>query len=318
MEMPSYWQLLQLILPIFAIIAAGVALRRIRWLNKEADESLLKIVVKFLYPCLILDSVLGNAALRVPANLFVPPMMAFATISVGMGLAWWVARMLGMQRGTGLRTFAFTTGIFNYAYIPIPLMAALYGRDSLGVLLVYNVGCEAAIWTVGILLLAGLSLRDGWRQILNPPVWALLAGIAINELGLAPRVPTFLLMSVSLCAKCAIPLGLILIGATLEEFIRENPMSLADPKVTPAACVLRMGVLPIAFLLLTRALPVTPELKRVMIVQASMPAGILSIVIAKHYGGRAQTAAQVVVATNLIALAAIPLWLRLGLSWFGP
>ena len=82
--MPTYWQLLQLILPIFAIIGAGVALRRIGWLNKEADESLLKIVVKFLYPCLILDSVLGNAALRVPANLFVPPMVAFATNSVCM------------------------------------------------------------------------------------------------------------------------------------------------------------------------------------------------------------------------------------------
>lgn len=316
--MTSYWQLLQLILPVFAIIGAGVALRRAQWLSADADESLLKLVVKFLYPCLILDSVLGNAALRVPANLLVPPVVAFATISLGMGAAWWAARALGIRRGGGLRTFAFATGMFNYAYIPIPLMAALYGRESLGVLLVYNVGCEAAIWTVGILLLAGLSLRDGWRQLLNPPVWALLLGIALNESGLAPKVPAFLLTAVGLCAKCAIPLGLLLIGATLEELIREEPASLVDAAVTPAACALRLGLFPLALLLLTRILPVTPELKRVMVVQASMPAGILSIVIAKHYGGRHQTAAQVVLATNLLGLVAIPLWLGLGLAWVGP
>ena len=67
--MPSYWQLLLLILPVFVLIGLGAVMRHVKWLNAEADASLLKLVVSFLYPCLIFENVLGNAALRVPGNL---------------------------------------------------------------------------------------------------------------------------------------------------------------------------------------------------------------------------------------------------------
>jgi malate permease and related proteins len=50
-------------------------------------------------------------------------------------------------------------------------------------------------------------------------------------------------------------------------------------------------------------------------VQAAMPAGILPIVIAKHYGGRPITAVQVVLGSTAIGLFTVPLWLRVGLGW---
>jgi malate permease and related proteins len=317
-SMTSYWQLLQLILPVFALIGIGVTLRRVGWVSAAADESLLNFLVKFLYPCLILDNVLGNPALNVPSNLFLPPLVAFVTMAGGMLLTWALGGLIGLERGAQRQTFAFATGIYNYAYIPIPLVGGLFGREHLGVLLVHNVGCEAAIWTVGILLLAGVSLRRGWRKAVNPPVIALLFAVGLNVLGLGTRVPAVILTVIHLCAQCAIPIGLMLIGATLEGFILEKPLALLDWRVTPAACILRLGVYPLLFLALARALPATPELKRVLVVQASMPAGVLPIVIAKHFGGRPQTAAQVMVATNLLGLIVIPLWLHFGLSWVVP
>ena len=47
-------------------------------------------------------------------------------------------------------------------------MAAMWGRESQGILLVHNVGTEAAMWTVGVLVLNGLSLRDGWKKLVSP------------------------------------------------------------------------------------------------------------------------------------------------------
>lgn len=315
--MLSYWQLLLLILPVFALIGIGAVMRRVRWLNAEADASLLKLVVNFLYPCLILDSVMGNAALRQPGNLVFAPLVGFLTIASGIGLAYYTGRALGLTQGQGLRTFAFTTGINNYGYIPILLMTVLFGRDSLGVLLVHNVGCEAAIWTIGILVLAGLSLREGWRKLANPPVFALVAAVAINTLDLGRFMPAAALTVIHLSGECAVPLGLLLIGATLMEYL-SRPRELFDRRVTPASSLLRLGVLPVAFLVLARYLPCTDDLKRVIIVQAAMPAGILPIVIARHYGGRPLTAVQVVVGTTVLGLFLIPLWLSLGLGWIFP
>jgi predicted permease len=315
--MPSYWQLLQLITPVFLIIAIGVVFRRMEWLTAAADQSLLNVVVKALYPCLIFENVLGNPALRNPANLLLPPLAGFATIALGIVAAREAGRMLGLKVGAGQRTFAFTTGIYNYAYIPIPLILALYGRQTLGVLMVFNVGVEAAVWTVGILVLSGLPLSQGWRLLANPTVGALFLALACNALGIAPHFPAVARDVVHLCAQCAIPVGLLLIGATLAELILEKPSDLLDRVTTPATCLLRLGVLPVAILLVARYLPASPELRRVLVVQAAMPAAIFPVVIAKHYGGRSETAAQVVVATNLLSLLVIPLWLRLGFAWTG-
>ncbi len=312
----SYGQLLLLIVPVFALIAIGVGLRRLGWLTAEADGSLLSLVVKFLYPCLIFENVVNNAALRNPANLALAPLAGYLMMAATIGIAYYVGRTLGLSTGQGLRTFAFAVGINNYGYIPIPLMQELFGRESLGVLLVHNVGCEAAVWTVGILVLSGLSLRDGWRRLINAPVISLVIALTGNLLGVGPHIPGVVREVIHLCAVCAIPLGLMLIGATLKEHF-SRPRELVEPRLSFFACLLRLGVFPILFLLVAKFLPAPIELKRVLVIQGAMPAGILALVIAKHYGGQPLTAVRVVIGTTAVGILVIPLWVRFGLSWIG-
>jgi predicted permease len=314
-NLPGYWTLLALVLPVFAVIAAGAGARRAGWLRPEADESLLKLVVNFLYPCLIFDKVLGNEALRTPGNLLAGPLLGFVTMGGGVLLAYVVAKRAGFELGRGLRTFAFSVGIFNYGYMAIPLVEELFGSETLGVLFVFNVGCEAAIWTVGILMLSGVSLREGgWRRVLNPPVYALVLAVGLNLGGGEEWFPDVLREAIGLMAGSAVPLGLLVIGATLVEYFAA-PRTLVDRAVTPLACGLRLGLLPLGMLGLAVALPLPPELKGVLVVQAAMPAGILPIVIAKHHGGQPLTAVQVVLGTTAVGLFTVPLWLRVGLGW---
>jgi len=310
----SYWQILLLILPVFILIAIGVGMRRLAWLTAEAESSLLKMVVNFLYPCLIFENVLNNDALRVPSNLALAPLLGLVLMVLTIVASLYAGRALGLTQGHGLRTFAFAVGINNYGYIPIPLMAALFGTGSLGVLLVHNVGCEAAIWTAGILVLSGLSLREGWRKLINAPVIALVLALAGNLLGIRTHVPAFAREVIHQSAICAIPLGLLLIGGTLEQYFA-RPHELFEPKVTFSAALLRLGLYPVVYLVVAKYLPCTVELKRVLIVQAAMPAGILPIVIAKHYGGHPLTAVRVVIGTTVLGILVIPLWIRLGLAW---
>ncbi|GAB5560154.1 MAG: AEC family transporter [Synoicihabitans sp.] len=314
--MPTYLELLGLIAPIFGLIAIGSVARYLGWLTAESDGSMLKLVLNVLYPALIFQSVLGNPALADPRNVFWPPVVGFVTMGGGILLAWWIGRGLGFSKGKGLRTFAFAVGIFNFGYIPIPLMVSLFGQDSIGVLLVHNVGCEVAIWTIGVLVLSGLSLRDGWKRILSGPVIALVVVGIANVLDLDKVMPMAVEKTISMAAACAIPVALIAIGSTMSESLRK-PHQLFSPRVTPAACALRLLLFPALILGLAMVLPISLELKRVMMVQAAMPAGVIPILIAQHYGGKPLTAVQVVVGTTIVGLVAIPLWLRLGLAWIG-
>jgi predicted permease len=81
--------------------------------------------------------------------------------------------------------------------------------------------------------------------------------------------------------------------------------------------VVRLGIFPVLILAAAKWLPLSIELKRVLVVQAAMPAGLMPIIIARHYGGQPLTAVQIVLGTTILALLTIPLWLRVGLAWVG-
>ncbi len=100
--MPSYWQILSLILPVFALIAIGVVVRRVHWIEGEAETSLIRLVVNLCYPCLIFDSVVGNAALNHAENLMLPPLMGFSLTALTIGICFYCGRVLGLTVGGGL------------------------------------------------------------------------------------------------------------------------------------------------------------------------------------------------------------------------
>lgn len=314
--MSDYLRLMGHVAPVFIMMTVGWGARRVRWLNREADDSILKLVVNVLYPCLVFDTVLQNPLLRNPENLLFPPLVGFAAVVLGFAVAYQAGKAIGLVEGRGLRTFAFAVGIFNYGYIPIPIITALFGRETLGVMFLHNVGVELAMWTVGILLLTAAPWREGMRKVVNPPVISLAVALAVNLLGWGDLMPAAGRTVIGALGACAIPLGLLLTGATLEEFL-ENPKSMFEPRIVISSSLLRLGLLPIAFLVLARLLPFSIELKQVMVVEAAMPAAVIPIVLARHYGGQPLTAVQVVAGTTAIGLLSIPLWIRFGLNFVG-
>lgn len=314
--MLSYWELLLLIVPVFALIAIGVVLRRAHWIEGAAEGSLIRLVINFCMPCLIFESVAGNAALREGGNLLLPPLVGFGTSVVSIGLAYYFAKSLGLTVGTGLRTFALAAGLANYGYLPLPIMAAMFGPESRGILLVHNIGVEAAVWTVGVLVLSGLPLKEGWRRLLSPVVISLFVAVAVNLSGAGLVLPRWLMDLVHSLAVCAIPLGLLMTGVNLANHLGD-PRALFEPKVSLGAMLLRLGILPLMFLALARWLPCSIELKRVIVVQGAMPSAVIPIIIAQHYGGRPLTAVQVVLGTTALGVVLTPLWLRIGLAWAG-
>ncbi len=304
------------VLPVFCMAGAGALMRKLDWLTEAADRSLLTATINVFIPCLILDSCVGNAALHRISNVIAAPLVGFGTVILGIVLAWSVRRASGITDNRPARTFAFSTGLYNYGYVPIPLALILYGHETVGVLFVHNVGVEMAIWTVGILLLTGATAGMEWKHIINPPLIAVVLGLILNAFGGDRWVPGFLLTTAKMLGQCAIPVGVILIGATIVDQAHKFHSKTAW-RVIALAGLLRLAVLPVLFLLLARYLPCSLELKRVIVLQASMPAAVIPIVLAKHYGGDPATAVRIVLSTSAASLVTTPFWIRLGTQWVG-
>ena len=314
--MMSLSDVLSAVLPVFFLALVGIGLRRVRWLTEEADATLLRLVVNVLTPCLIFDKVLGNQALQRAENLFIPPLMGFGGIVLGIGICWLFRRRVGLKTDAEQRTFTLVAGLQNYGYVPFPLVLVLFANhpDTPGVLFVHNLGVDIAMWTLGLMTLGHATGPGEWRKLINAPLVAIVLSLLLNACGAARWMPRPVGITASMLGACAFPLGIMLTGAMVADQIRQlHPARAAGALIWSA--VFRLGVIPALMLGIVRVLPCSVEVKRVIVVQAAMPAGVFPIVLSRLYGGDPATAVRIVAGTTILSLITIPLWIQVGMAW---
>ena len=308
--------ILNAVIPVFGIIGLGVLIRKLNWLTEAADKSLMRVCVNVLLPCLILDKSLGNPALSQPSNLLLAPLIGYAVVGCGMFLAGWAGPLHGLREVSEQRTFAVSVGLHNYGYVPLPLALLLFDQATAGVLFLHIIGVEMAMWTLGVMWLSGGRPGRDWRRLINAPLIAIVVAVAFNALSWDAGVPPAAGTAIHWLGGCAIPLALILIGAIMADHLGEFH-SANGWRVITLAVLLRIGVLPVLFLLLAKHVPMTVEHQRVLVIEAAMPAAVFPVVLAKLYGGDPATAVRVVLGTAAVSLVTIPLWLKFGMQFVG-
>ena len=303
--------------PVFLVMLAGFLIRRTGILSAAADASLMRMSVNLLYPCLIVSTILGNDALHQTVNVWMPPLVGLSTVAIGFAVCWLGARLLRIPRGCETRTFTYVTGLYNYGYTAIPVVKSLFGAKALGVLFVHNLGVEVGFWLGASMILSSHPDRSGWQRVVNAPVVAIVASIVLNFLHVREHLPDWFFGAVQMLGASAIPLALLLTGAIMNDYLAEARPSRSDAVTLSGACLLRLGLLPLVFLVLARWLPCSLELKQVLIVQSAMPAAMFPVVLCKHYGGDVGLAVQIVLATTVLSLFTMAYWISFGWKFAG-
>jgi predicted permease len=311
----SFGAIFQAILPVFLIMGTGFAIRRTGFISAKADEALMKLSIHLFLPALILDKVIGNERILEGGIVLPATGLGCLFILIGITLSYFTAPLLGLRPGSGQRTFSLAAGIQNYGFMAIPVMASILPAEqfdnALAVLFVHSLGIELATWTVGISVLKGARAPQ-WRLLANGPVIAIAIGLTLNYSGTHTYVPAAFGELFHALGLCAIPLGLLLVGASIADLL--TPGSLSGAKRTfLGSCLLRLAVIPALILLAAASLDLPIELRQVLVVQAAMPAAVFPIILARHYGGHPVTAVQVVIATTLMSVLTIPLVIALAI-----
>ena len=261
-------------------------------------------------PCLVVNVVARNPAFDNKANIIWPPLMGFLLVATGILISWFFSKIfLRKVEKRSVKAFAYTTGVFNYGYIPIPIISALFDQATLGVLFVFNVGVEVGLWMFGMPMMAGSnSVRQVIKRILNPPLIALVCCVLIRILDLGEMIPAPLWNLIEVLSGCTIPVGILLVGMAMADHIK-GLKALGKPGAWMLSLGIRIGIMPVIFIWAAGWSHFTSELTTVIAIQAAMPCAVFPVVLAKHYGGDANTATQIIFATSAVAFASTPLWL---------
>lgn len=305
------------VMGVFLVMGVGAFARRRNWLTRESDVSLARLTANVLLPALFIDRILAGSRFDSLLVAWVPPAIGLGTTTVGLLLALWLTRRWGPVIGLGSdaaqRAFALSVGIANYGYIPLPLAQYFYPEAEISLIL-HNVGVDVALWSVGVWVIAGGKDSSLKRSLLSPPIVAVVCAIVIKQLGLAGHVPAPVMQMTHALGECTIPLGLVLSGAIIIDFVGQTQWRSAGATML-AACGYRLLLMPVLMLGLASLVPLTLDVRQVIVLQAAMPSAVFPIVLARLYDKDTTTALHVILATGLAGILTIPLWLYAGRFW---
>ncbi len=296
---------------VFLICGVGALLEGFKWLTEDLEKGMMRMVVNLFLPSYIIYKMLGSEEVRDPQVVSVAFLTGFGIVCVGFLIAYYVGKLFGFKVGSGLRSFTLGCGVHNYGFLAVPLMVVIYGEASnnvIGLSFVHGIGVEMAMWSVGLSVLSG-KFEIQWRRLINGPTVGIVLGFVLVYTPLGNLIPEFLLRPMSMLGECTFPMALLLIGATMCRLLKEVQW---DIKTIMGSVIVRNLLIPLVYLGVGLLIPADSVLRLVYVVQLTMPAAMMPILLAKHYGGNPDTSVQVVASSSLLSLISIPIWLMIG------
>jgi len=307
---------------IFMMMGCGVWLRRTRMADDLFNRQLSFVLVNVFYPALVFSAIIRNLSwdeLRANAML---PVAVFLIKTIG----WLVGRAcMPLLRGQSEATracFRFVVAVNNYSFLPIMIVASLWGERAVALIAFAGLGAECFVWTAGIRIITGARLSAAsLRHLLSRPILALLAalavvglGAALDRQGLLPAPGGLLrqalrvgLETCHLLGGATVPVSAVVCGSRIAGI---RPHHVWSP-LMGGAVLLRLVVVPALAIALLTALPISGLPLSILLVIAVQPAAMVSVSLAELHDRDPGFAAAVVFVTHLACLVTIPLWLRL-------
>lgn len=174
-----------------------------------------------------------------------------------------------------------------------------FGEDALARALVCFVFGTIVVYTLGVLIasMGKLSAGQALRQMLMvPAVYGLIAAGLVRQMDW--QIPLFLDRSVTMLGDASIPLMLVLLGLQIAE-ARSWPRDRIV--LIGASAFLQLVVSPLIGLLLAHWMGLTGASLQAAVLQASMPAAVVTTVLAVQYDLDKTLVSGVVVLTTILS-----------------
>ena len=286
---------------IFAMMAVGLLIRKIRLADEKAEAFLTNLVMMVILPCNIVASFFGEYE-----NFGASDCLAVTLLSAGIQIVAVIYAKLAFPKEHPDRrvNLGYAMICSNAGFLGNPVAEGIYGPVGLLLASFYLMPQRIMMWTEGIAVYSGeKNLKATVRKVVTHPCMiACAVGIVIMITGV--RLPEAVLSPIEAFGRCCTPLSMMVIGMILADI---DPKHLVD-KTIVRFTIHRLILMPLLVFLACRLLPVSDTVTGVSVLLAAMPAGATTSMMASQYGRDPAFASRLVVFTTLCSIPAIMLW----------
>ncbi len=304
----SFLLSLNIVLPLFLMMAAGYALRRAIGLTTAWVQVTNKLVFRLLLPLLLFRNMFESDL----STAFSPDMLSLIGFGVtGTILTFLLLYLIVPRLETeNSRRGVLIQGIFrsNMALFGIPVALSLYGEGNI---MIVTVMVSFVIPLFNVLGVLSLKLFEGckpdWKEILksiitNPLILAIAAGLLCNVSGVA--LPAPVQKAAWALSDCATPISFFLLGASFT-----FASAAKNRRTLIVATLSRLVFVPLFWLSLGILLGFRDQRLFALMMLFTPPTAVGSYPMACAMKGDGQLASEIVVFTSAFSVASILLWI---------
>ncbi len=288
---------------LIGLFIAGLVARRLGWLAPRHAGLMLRLVITVGLPALFIADV-SRIPLR--ADLIALPASALAIMLLTLVAAWLTGRAMRMSRPEqGALTLCGVS--INNGFL-FPFVIAAWGQEGFAQLALFDFGHIIGQSTFVYMLAAWYGGHHAGaasvvkRALAFPPLWALLAALAIN--GADVMLPQWLVGPLRLVGQSILLLVIVALGVLFDARL------LRDRRVM-AALALRLPLGLALGLLLAWIFDLQGLTRAVLVLGAAAPIGFSAVVFADREHLHREMAASAASVSVLLGLAYVPLALWL-------
>jgi len=284
------------IVPIFIVVGLGYLFAR----RFQPDVKSLSRLTFYVFSQCLVFSLLVRPTLGGPEIGQIALFTVVVMLITG-SLGWLAARGLRLERhataGLILVCMFVNGGNFGLA-----VNERAFGEPGLARAAVYFVTSTLMVYTLGVAIAAGGG-GSGWRVAARrvfqvPPVYAALAAVLVRLAGIDLTQPLLepIAAGIELAGRASIPLLLIILGMQLAD-------TAIGEHVRPAlaASAVRLVASPLVAAGVALAIGLTGVARQASIVEASMPAAVINIILATEFGAAPALVTSGVVMSTLLS-----------------
>ncbi len=290
-----------------------------RLIGENTLRELSAIHINFIYPCLILSSLISSFDFKELSSLWYLPVICFGIMLLGFIFGKIILQIPLFSSEEERKAFLLQCTINNYSFLPLPIAYCLYGEKGTAIVIYSSIGAETALWTLGLGSLRGKFFdKSQLNKFFAPPLISLyfaLSLIIISEIFsfnlksfiTSNKIFSSLLFSIKTVGSATIPIAMIVCGARLALM----PLHELNKLSLWTVITMRLIVIPLFAIFAIYHLPIDILYKNTLCVVAVMPVAVASILLTEIYGGDKDFVAASVFLTHIFSLITVPVILAI-------